>query len=265
MATPACTRSLFRSAKPFRRKTQCPCFASAPQNETKLSFRRFSTGPARSYDGVINRADRPRWSHVPEAARAPVSLHAKKDPRFVWKTNEDPELLNRVYVRILGEGGDRLLTEEVKWLAVTHKSFDQGRRGYNDRLAVLGRRIVVLQASLNLIMSPAARERAPKPAPDPHGRTPFAHPALEGLETLTSQSVLETLDRSRLGPLAVKYGLTRVLRWLPKKPDNLQGSGIDTVLTEALYAIVGAIALQGGGEKAAKIARDRILAPLGVV
>jgi len=32
-----------------------------------------------------------------------------------------------------------MLTEEVKWLAVTHKSFDQGRRGYNDRLAFFGR------------------------------------------------------------------------------------------------------------------------------
>ena len=32
-----------------------------------------------------------------------------------------------------------MLTEEVKWLAVTHKSFDHGKRGYNDRLAYLGR------------------------------------------------------------------------------------------------------------------------------
>lgn len=31
-----------------------------------------------------------------------------------------------------------MLSEEIKWLAVTHKSFDQGRRGYNDRLALLG-------------------------------------------------------------------------------------------------------------------------------
>ena len=31
-----------------------------------------------------------------------------------------------------------MLTDEVKWLAVTHKSFDHGRRGYNDRLAFFG-------------------------------------------------------------------------------------------------------------------------------
>ncbi len=54
------------------------------------------------------------------------------------QVNEDPEVLDKVYVRVLGKGGDELLTEEVKWLAVTHKSFDHGRRGYNDRLSFFG-------------------------------------------------------------------------------------------------------------------------------
>lgn len=31
-----------------------------------------------------------------------------------------------------------MLSDEVKWLAVTHKSFDHGRRGFNDRLAYIG-------------------------------------------------------------------------------------------------------------------------------
>lgn len=61
-----------------------------------------------------------------------------KDPRFHWKVNSDPEVLNQMYNKFLGPGGEYMLTEEVKWLAVTHKSFDQGRRGYNDRLAFLG-------------------------------------------------------------------------------------------------------------------------------
>ena len=55
-----------------------------------------------------------------------------------FPVNEDPMKLDRVYEKVLGEGGDEMLTEEVKWLAVTHKSFDHGRRGYNDRLSFLG-------------------------------------------------------------------------------------------------------------------------------
>jgi len=44
---------------------------------------------------------------------------------------------------MLGEGGEKVLSEEVKWLAVTHKSFDQGRRGFNDRLAFVGGYIAI--------------------------------------------------------------------------------------------------------------------------
>jgi large subunit ribosomal protein L15 len=56
----------------------------------------------------------------------------------VFKVNEDPKRLDDAYIRMLGPGGDKVLGDEVKWLAVTHKSFDHGRRGFNDRLAYLG-------------------------------------------------------------------------------------------------------------------------------
>lgn len=45
--------------------------------------------------------------------------------------------------------------------------------------------------------------------------------------------------------------------------DNLQGSGQDAVLATSLYAIVGAIALERGGEAANKVTQQKILAPLG--
>ena len=56
-----------------------------------------------------------------------------------YKVNEDPRRLDQVYIKVLGSGGGKMLTDEVKWLAVTHKSFDHGSRGFNDRLAFLGR------------------------------------------------------------------------------------------------------------------------------
>ena len=46
--------------------------------------------------------------------------------------------------------------------------------------------------------------------------------------------------------------------------DNIRGSGAASVLSQCLYAIVGAVALQKGGEVANKIARERILVPLGL-
>lgn len=57
---------------------------------------------------------------------------------MAFAVNEDPALLDAMYIKFLGMGGENALTDEVKWLAVTHKSFDQGRRGFNDKLAFLG-------------------------------------------------------------------------------------------------------------------------------
>jgi large subunit ribosomal protein L15 len=71
--------------------------------------------------------------------KAPMQLdHAKNPHNKIWLVNSNPERLDAMYVRLLGPRGDKVLPEELKWLAVTHKSFDQGRRGFNDRLAMMG-------------------------------------------------------------------------------------------------------------------------------
>lgn len=50
-----------------------------------------------------------------------------------------------------------------------------------------------------------------------------------------------------------------------KQVNNLDASGIDVVLTTTLYAIIGAIALQKGGDVAAAVANEKILKPLGIL
>jgi large subunit ribosomal protein L15 len=59
-------------------------------------------------------------------------------PGKPFAVNSKPALLDKMYNLFLGPGGDKWLNDEVKWLAVTHKSFDHGRRGFNDRMAYLG-------------------------------------------------------------------------------------------------------------------------------
>ncbi|MCJ1258591.1 hypothetical protein MMC24_006424 [Lignoscripta atroalba] len=179
-----------------------------------------------------------------------------------YVVNEDPRKLDQVYTKLLGNGGEKMLTEEVKWLAVTHKSFDHGRRGYNDRLAFLGKRIVELQTSLGLIHS---RLNAPASVTaDQYGRTPFQHPALDGLEGLNQTSRAEMIECARVAGVAERYGLLGVIRWKPRKADGLITSGVNLVLSQALYAVVGAVALEKGGEVANRIARERILSPMGL-
>lgn len=147
---------------------------------------------------------------------------------------------------------------KVQWLAVTHKSFDHARRGFNDRLAFLGKRIVDLQTSIALLNAP------PTPRAIPPKNQVFRHAALEGLENITAFARTNVLEKTRLARLASSYGVEKAVRWKPKKSDSLQGSGIDAVLAHTMYSIVGALALQRGGEVAVNVVRDRILKPLGL-
>ncbi|KAK7189835.1 uncharacterized protein CC84DRAFT_1094804 [Paraphaeosphaeria sporulosa] len=225
-----------------------------------------TTAPSRGPEYDTEAAARPRWQQTPPRMVAPYRVRPKpQGPEF--KVNEDPRRLDEVYSRMLGPGGDKVLSEEVKWLAVTHKSFDHGKRGFNDRLAYLGRRIVSLQTSQALINAPQVeawpRKADGTPLTDGYGRVPFVHPALHGLQGLTGEAKGRVLDKSRLAGLAERYGLDKVTRWQPKRADNLQSSGLESVLNTSLYAIIGALALERGGEVANKVTQDKILAPLG--
>ncbi|TVY21157.1 hypothetical protein LARI1_G001472 [Lachnellula arida] len=187
-----------------------------------------------------------------------------QDPSKVFQCNEDPEKLDRFYINFLGRGGDTMLADEVKWLAITHKSFDQGRRGFNDRLAFFGRRILTLQTNLALLNSPTTATRTHAGGNPSDDRIPFYHPALEGIENLSSAPVGEILTKERLSALATQVGMREVMRWQPRLVNKLDNSGIDVILTTCMYAVIGAISLHRGGAVANEVAREKILKPLGV-
>lgn len=127
-----------RAVKP----ASCPScrFFARPSSTgpaTVLLRRGFSTSTPALEQSPESNEEKPRWSYTPPTAKAPFSLRFNsKRPAF--PVNSDPKVLDDFYIRMLGKDGDKVLSEEVKWLAVTHKSFDQGRRGFNDRLAYLG-------------------------------------------------------------------------------------------------------------------------------
>lgn len=131
-------QGLMRRARPA-----CEC---ARPSHLAPAIRQFSASPSRTEVQQENdSAERPRWSYTPEKMKAPYPWRIREKPNQ-WTCNSDPVLLDRFYNEFLGRGGDQMLTEEVKWLAITHKSFDQGRRGFNDRLAYLGMSLCCLPA-----------------------------------------------------------------------------------------------------------------------
>lgn len=219
-----------------------------------------SSTPTATVDTPADPQNRPRWSYTPNRMKAPFALYQPKDPRrSVWAVNEDPARLDKMYERLLGRDLARALPEELKWLAVTHKSFDNGRRGFNTRLAYFGRMIMVMETSKMIMVTPTPGESAPK---DHYGRTPFSHPALSMVDRLDARQPSEVADPKRMSQLAKNVGLSAVMRWKPRLPENLAGSGMDTVSTTTLYAIVGAVSLQFGGAVAGQVVRERLLQKL---
>ncbi|SPN98945.1 related to RNase III domain protein [Cephalotrichum gorgonifer] len=211
---------------------------------------------AAAEEGRENFEDRPRWSYTPPLAKAPFSIGRPKNPkRSVWTVNEDPAVLDKFYERFLGSQGAGLLPEELKWLAVTHKSFDQGRRGFNDRLAYFGRQAIIQEVTKNIISS----AEPAKPIVDPHGRQPFQHPALAGLDHLVEKQPHDVISREKMHKVALEVGLLKVLRWKPRLPENLAGSGVQVVLTGAIHAIFGAISLQHGAEVTSRLIQEKLL------
>lgn len=90
-------------------------------------------------------APSPRWAQTPSAMKGSLTVRKMNSKGGRHDVNKDPRKLDQMYERFLGPESSKMLSEETRWLAVTHKSFDHGRRGFNDRLAFLG---MILSAEL---------------------------------------------------------------------------------------------------------------------
>lgn len=134
------SKHLLEAFRPVRRRPTCECINTSQHLPRKAlrSIRHVSTATPQFSEMEVEGESRPRWAHTPPAMKAP--LRAQPGPGYHQDTkiNEDPQKLDAMYIRFLGKDGHKLLSEETKWLAVTHKSFDHGRRGFNDRLAFIG-------------------------------------------------------------------------------------------------------------------------------
>lgn len=142
MTLQPCRTALGRSRNAVRISSVSSCLRAYSASSTTSSSNSATTDPFK--DVAANRRDdqpkEPRWQSTPARMKAPLRMDFAKNPKNkVWTVNSDPERLDQMYIRLLGPRGDKVLPDDLKWLAVTHKSFDQGRRGFNDRLALMGK------------------------------------------------------------------------------------------------------------------------------
>ncbi|CAZ86303.1 unnamed protein product [Tuber melanosporum] len=203
--------------------------------------------------------------HARPQKRAPFPI---RNPR-PFAVNDDPARLNEMYTTLLGR--DMGLTDEVKWQAVTHKSFDHGHQPFNEKLAIYGKRVCWLHASLHLLNGPPIEDKRVYEPPNfvssldgtPYRKPePFLHRDYKSLVSIKDRNIRAILDPGKLATIARLVRLDNVMRWKPKDSDNLHESGQALVATQALYAIVGALALQRGGDIAGGVVRERLLSSI---
>lgn len=154
MASKALPPHISSIARPGRRRAAVAFFASSsrsscPHSRSASQRRQTSTASSPPQSSTVDETSTPRWQYTPAATKAPVRI---RGPEFDPDTtvNSDPKKLDAFYARMLGDHSDKTLSDEVKWQAITHKSFDQGRRGFNDRLAYLGMLVSITLRSLEM-------------------------------------------------------------------------------------------------------------------
>ncbi|KAM4066349.1 ribonuclease-III-like domain-containing protein [Hirsutella rhossiliensis] len=251
MALPPC-RATLAAGRHAARNTTTLCLRSLSTAES--SYKTANTMP-QDGSGSVG-----RWNQTPPAMRAPMRMNfAKHEHNRVWIVNKDPKRLDDMYDRLLGPGGCEMLPDELKWLAVTHKSFDYGRRGFNDRLALLGRLTLIMEATKDIVSKPPLAKQT---APDANAKLPTQQSRLDAVDNLSHTGPKDLASVDKLYKLATKMGILSVMRWKPRLTQELEQSGVQTVLGGALLAIIGAVVLQHGSVVASKIVRERILARL---
>jgi len=153
MATASSSHTAFQFFRPAKRRLTCECLnrQRSPLQPTPSSRRNVSNATPHFSEMEVEGKPRPRWSYTPPAMAAPVRSRLRPEGVTPLKINSDPQKLDQVYIRFLGKDGDKMLKEETKWLAVTHKSFDHGRRGFNDRLSFIGTLDFLLRLSYRSI------------------------------------------------------------------------------------------------------------------
>lgn len=218
------SRTVFNTCRSCLRSAQAARPRFAP------STRSFSVTSSRPFDEDTEAAGRPRWQYTPPRMNMPIRLRTRRQGEY--KVNENPRKLDQALSSFFGDARNPIpLSDEVKWLTVTHKSFDHGKRGFNDRLAflgmddhlskamkgafiadlslIIGKRIVDLQTSLALLDAPLMKRQ--------HNPQMFHHPDLSSLDNLTEHNKTGVVDRMRLSGLARQHGLHEVVRWKPKE------------------------------------------------
>ncbi|ODQ65573.1 hypothetical protein NADFUDRAFT_82603 [Nadsonia fulvescens var. elongata DSM 6958] len=145
-------------------------------------------------------------------------------------------------------GSEFALPDSLALQVLTHKSFQHGFKGYNEKLALIGDKLLKVH-----IDSYAIQQES----------TNVTRVNQINFDCLGSPMNKFLSNTNVLGEFALRHGLTDSIYWKCRL-DNLgqsspADSGLYSVAEKTMTAIVGAISLHHGGAKAAQFVNQKLL------
>ncbi|ORY84295.1 phosphatase inhibitor-domain-containing protein [Protomyces lactucae-debilis] len=169
-------------------------------------------------------------------------------PEPVFPVESDPAVFRRSLDKILPKESTSLLTDAVALQIFTHKSFMHGQVPYNSKLGFMGRRALNLALLLHLASQASS--------------SPLAI-AGKQVNALYAPTIGYLMDTRSLSYAAQALGFEpHLMRWKPRRAEDLAGSGLPSVQKHALLAAIGWLELGVGSAQARQFCEDKVVPEL---
>lgn len=172
----------------------------------------------------------------------------KRDPEVVFTTNQGHKYGNsdENLKHIKGFLQDKYrISDDLALQVLTHKSFGNGIKPYNEKLSAMGAKVLNLFCAKLVAETPTTNENAI------NGKN---------LDCLGSPIAKELAGRLSLGLFAQSKRLNSIMFWKSYNHDlSFEASGEMKVSAQMMYALIGAINFVHGKEVAELFIREKLL------
>ncbi|KAI3402991.2 hypothetical protein KGF56_004244 [Candida oxycetoniae] len=177
----------------------------------------------------------------------------KRDPAVAFTNSEGQEYaLNEGNISHIKSylGPNYQVPDEVALQVITHKSFGNGIKPYNEKLAAMGSKLLNLSLAKYVINNTTTNNNDEK-------ELEINNKNLSSLGSLWSR---ELCGRASTGYFANLKGLNKVMFWKSRNPSlSFESSGALKVSAQLLYSLIGAVNFYHGKEKAEAFIEENIV------
>lgn len=174
----------------------------------------------------------------------------KRDPKEVFVNHNGIEYeLNQNNIKHIKTylGSKYEIPDEIALQIITHKSFGNGIKPYNEKLAAMGSKLLSLFAAKHVVNKPTEKD---------------AKLVIDGknLSILGSRIAKELYGRKSTGYFTKLNGLNEIMFWKSRNPTlKFESSGELKVSSQLLYSLIGAVNIYHGKAKAEEFISDNLI------